>query len=218
MPAFDNGIALGADGLEIDVQLSADGIPVVIHDHTLERTTDRTGPVRASPPTNSRASTPASISSSTARGRFAARASACRGSTTCWRASRRPHHHRDEGRPARAGACRRGIDQRADAVDRVCVGSFYQVSIDTSAPSTRRCHERIAAGSEVDAASLVGAVAVDQARGRMSRSRCPSLPAACAWCRRRSSGRCIAKARCCRCGSSTSEPTSFACSIGASTA
>ena len=45
MPAIDNGLALGADGLEIDVQLSADGIPVVIHDRTLDRTTDRTGPV-----------------------------------------------------------------------------------------------------------------------------------------------------------------------------
>lgn len=47
MPAFDNGMALGADGLELDVQLSSDGIPVVIHDHTLDRTTDRTGPVSA---------------------------------------------------------------------------------------------------------------------------------------------------------------------------
>ncbi len=44
MAAIDNGMALGADGLEIDVQLSADGIPVVIHDTTLDRTTDRTGP------------------------------------------------------------------------------------------------------------------------------------------------------------------------------
>lgn len=46
MPAIDNGMALGSDGLEIDVQLSADGIPVVIHDPTLDRTTDRTGPVK----------------------------------------------------------------------------------------------------------------------------------------------------------------------------
>src|SRR6188768_816991 len=45
MPALDNGIAHGADGFEIDVQLSADGIPVVIHDHTLDRTTDHSGPV-----------------------------------------------------------------------------------------------------------------------------------------------------------------------------
>ena len=47
MPAIDNGMALGADGLEIDTHLSADGIPVVIHDPTLDRTTDRTGPVSA---------------------------------------------------------------------------------------------------------------------------------------------------------------------------
>ena len=37
MPALDTGMALGADGLEIDVQLSADGMPVVIHDHLLDR-------------------------------------------------------------------------------------------------------------------------------------------------------------------------------------
>ena len=47
MHALDNGIALGADGLEFDVQLSADGVAVVIHDQTLDRTTDRTGPVSA---------------------------------------------------------------------------------------------------------------------------------------------------------------------------
>ena len=47
MPAIDQGIAVGADGVEIDVQLSSDGIPVVIHDHTLDRTTDRVGPVGA---------------------------------------------------------------------------------------------------------------------------------------------------------------------------
>ncbi len=47
MPAIDNGMSFGSDGLEIDVQLSSDGIPVVIHDQTLDRTTDRTGPVRS---------------------------------------------------------------------------------------------------------------------------------------------------------------------------
>ena len=40
-------VRLGSDGFEIDVQLSSDGIPVVIHDHLLDRTTDRTGPVSA---------------------------------------------------------------------------------------------------------------------------------------------------------------------------
>lgn len=36
----------GADALEFDVRLSADGVPVVIHDPTLDRTTDRRGEVR----------------------------------------------------------------------------------------------------------------------------------------------------------------------------
>ena len=43
--AFQAGLAAGADGLELDVHLSADGIPVVIHDPTLDRTTDASGPV-----------------------------------------------------------------------------------------------------------------------------------------------------------------------------
>lgn len=45
--AFDRGVAAGADGLELDVHLSADGIPVVCHDDTLDRTTDAAGPVAA---------------------------------------------------------------------------------------------------------------------------------------------------------------------------
>jgi len=43
--AFDNGLALGADGLELDVHLSRDGQVVVHHDATLERTTNLRGPV-----------------------------------------------------------------------------------------------------------------------------------------------------------------------------
>jgi glycerophosphoryl diester phosphodiesterase len=43
--AFDNGLALGADGLEFDVRLSRDGVVVVHHDATLERTTNLSGPV-----------------------------------------------------------------------------------------------------------------------------------------------------------------------------
>jgi glycerophosphoryl diester phosphodiesterase len=45
--AFDNGLALGADGLELDVHLSRDGEVVVHHDRTLERTTTLRGPVAA---------------------------------------------------------------------------------------------------------------------------------------------------------------------------
>jgi glycerophosphoryl diester phosphodiesterase len=43
MAAFDNGLALGADGLELDVHLSRDGVVVVHHDRTLERTTPLRG-------------------------------------------------------------------------------------------------------------------------------------------------------------------------------
>ena len=43
--AFDHGLSVGADGLEFDVQLSSDGVVVVHHDDTLERTTKGTGRV-----------------------------------------------------------------------------------------------------------------------------------------------------------------------------
>jgi glycerophosphoryl diester phosphodiesterase len=43
--AFELALEQGADGIELDVHLSADGHPVVIHDFTLERTTDGAGPV-----------------------------------------------------------------------------------------------------------------------------------------------------------------------------
>lgn len=45
LEAFQQGIALGADALEFDVRLSRDGKAVVIHDPTLERTTNGTGAV-----------------------------------------------------------------------------------------------------------------------------------------------------------------------------
>ncbi len=38
LPAFESALALGLRFLELDVQLSADGVPIVIHDHRLERT------------------------------------------------------------------------------------------------------------------------------------------------------------------------------------
>src|SRR4051812_47311725 len=43
--AFDNGLALGADGLELDVHLSRDGVVVVHHDARLGRTTNLPGAV-----------------------------------------------------------------------------------------------------------------------------------------------------------------------------
>ena len=43
MEAFEQAVREGADGIELDVHLSADGIPVVIHDSTLERVSGEIG-------------------------------------------------------------------------------------------------------------------------------------------------------------------------------
>ena len=47
IPAFDHGLSLGADGLELDVHLSRDGVVVVHHDATLDRTTNGRGALAA---------------------------------------------------------------------------------------------------------------------------------------------------------------------------
>src|SRR5918998_6826950 len=41
--AFRHALALGVDGIEFDVQATADGVPVVIHDRDVGRSTDGTG-------------------------------------------------------------------------------------------------------------------------------------------------------------------------------
>ena len=38
MAAFREAIATGSDGIEFDVRLSRDGVPVIIHDNNLRRT------------------------------------------------------------------------------------------------------------------------------------------------------------------------------------
>ncbi len=43
--AFDHAVAVGSHWLELDIHLSADGVPVVIHDDTVDRTTNGSGPV-----------------------------------------------------------------------------------------------------------------------------------------------------------------------------
>ncbi len=45
LESFRLGVEMGADAIELDVHLTADGQLAVIHDETLERTTDRTGRV-----------------------------------------------------------------------------------------------------------------------------------------------------------------------------
>jgi glycerophosphoryl diester phosphodiesterase len=45
LAAFNLAFELGADGIELDVTLTKDGVPVVIHDDTVDRTTDGRGKV-----------------------------------------------------------------------------------------------------------------------------------------------------------------------------
>lgn len=47
LAAFQRAADLGARAVEFDVKLSADGVPVVIHDDTVDRTTNATGTVVA---------------------------------------------------------------------------------------------------------------------------------------------------------------------------
>ncbi|MBB4100743.1 glycerophosphodiester phosphodiesterase family protein [Sphingomonas kyeonggiensis] len=43
LAAIDEAVAAGADAVETDVQVSADGVPFILHDQKLDRTTDGTG-------------------------------------------------------------------------------------------------------------------------------------------------------------------------------
>lgn len=47
LAAFDLAVRQGADAIELDVRLTADGVPVVLHDATLDRTTNGCGPLRS---------------------------------------------------------------------------------------------------------------------------------------------------------------------------
>jgi glycerophosphoryl diester phosphodiesterase len=49
LEAFERAVAVGAEWVELDVQLSSDGAPVVFHDVDLDRLTPLRGPVRRRP-------------------------------------------------------------------------------------------------------------------------------------------------------------------------
>ena len=130
IPAIDNGMRLGSDGFEIDVQLSADGIPVVIHDQTLERTTDRSGPVSALT-----ADELARVDAGHCfelDGRFPFRGQGIGVPRLVELLKRHPEARviieLKGGQPELAYAVAAAV-RKTDAVKRVCVGSFYQHSI-----------------------------------------------------------------------------------------
>lgn len=43
--AFDHGLEMGCDGVETDIRATSDGVLLLMHDATVDRTTDGTGPV-----------------------------------------------------------------------------------------------------------------------------------------------------------------------------
>ena len=49
LPALDWAVRLGADGVEVDVQRTADGVLVLVHDDDWQRTTGYAGSVAATP-------------------------------------------------------------------------------------------------------------------------------------------------------------------------
>lgn len=104
--AFDNGLALGADGLELDVHLSRDGAVVVHHDRTLDRTTTLRGPVAERTVEELQRANVPTLAGVLAR----------------YRDSRiiieMKVNHPD------LAAATIDVIRRADAVDRVCLGSF----------------------------------------------------------------------------------------------
>jgi len=46
--AFLTALKLGANGIECDVQIASDGVPVIVHDRSLRRTTGQPGLVAES--------------------------------------------------------------------------------------------------------------------------------------------------------------------------
>jgi len=128
--AFRQAAALGVDGCELDVRLSKDGDVVVIHDGTLDRTTDADGPVSAL--------TAAELALVDAGFRFGADAGF-------------PWRGRGEGVPRLADVLADhpalpfiievkgddptvaeaavGVVRRAGALDRVCFGGFADVTL-----------------------------------------------------------------------------------------
>jgi glycerophosphoryl diester phosphodiesterase len=106
LAAFDRGLAAGADGLELDVHLSRDGVVVVHHDRRLDRTTRTTGP----------------LAERTASELATFDVPALRDVLTRYPAARIIIELKTPG----ADLARAVIDEvtRAGAVDRVCLGSF----------------------------------------------------------------------------------------------
>lgn len=131
MLAFTRGFATGADGFECDVRLAADGVPVVIHDPTLERTTSGAGAVHAL--------TSAALAALDATCRFVPRdvaravpapegVPALRDVLMRFTSARAIIELKDDD--LRLADAVVAVVQQAGAAGRVCLGSFHQPVLD----------------------------------------------------------------------------------------
>ena len=148
--AFDRGLAAGADGLELDVHLSADGVVVVCHDDTLDRTTKGSGPVRALTATQL-AAVDAGWRFTDGRGGYPFRDRGIGIPTLAEVLRRYPEipiiieMKEDSGEMGRAVA---DEVRAAGAVDRVCVAGYGQRALDAAraavpAMKTSACHPEV---------------------------------------------------------------------------
>jgi glycerophosphoryl diester phosphodiesterase len=145
LEAFDHGLSFGADGLELDVHLSRDGIVVVHHDDTLERTTNARGPVAALS-ADELARVDAGYRFTTAPSAYPYRGRGI--GVPRFRAVLERYPQAliiVELKTPDAELARKTIDaiRDAEAVDRVVLGSFYWRALDAA----RRYEPRIATGA-----------------------------------------------------------------------
>jgi glycerophosphoryl diester phosphodiesterase len=144
--AFDHGLACGADGLEFDVHLSRDGVVVIHHDDTLERTTNGRGPIAALTASELAALDAGYHFEDEDDTGFPFRGQGMGVPTLREVLRRYPHAHviieMKVGGEDLAG---RVVDEvrGAGAVDRVAIGSFHAEAI----RAVRRCEPAIATGA-----------------------------------------------------------------------
>ena len=132
MAAFANGVALGSNGIECDVHLSRDGVPVVIHDNTLDRTTNASGAVSAhSAKELSRVDAGYHFAASDGSTPFRGRGFGVPTLAAVLEAfpDIRVIIEMKQGEPALATAVL-AVVRAAGALDRVCVGSFYRLGLE----------------------------------------------------------------------------------------
>jgi len=141
IPAFDAGLAAGADGRALVVHQSSDCHVVVCHDATLDRTTDATGPIEAW--------TAAQLAGITATARYGVdlelvwkgeRAGIPRLRDILDRYGEIPVIIEIKTPTSEAASAVVDVVRDACAIDRVCVGSFSPVAVET----VRQLEPRIA--------------------------------------------------------------------------